>query len=165
MVPPRSSCTRHHAGSTYSFHDTTLCGPADSPGFTIYFIVFVPFSIPVYIFPSCSKFLPALLLFLPPQKCYASPENLSCRRHSRSSSMTAIEFLPKRALSFEFDSASVPPRLTYVPSRPNVLFVGLMRASRTTPTLRRRPQGPHRHARPVPQGSLHSARRDPRHQN
>jgi hypothetical protein len=65
MVSPRSAYTRYHDGSTSSFHDTTLREPAHRREFTIYFTVFVPFSIPPHNFPFYVNFLPFVIPFLP----------------------------------------------------------------------------------------------------
>jgi hypothetical protein len=96
------------SGSTYSFHDTTLYRPADCRGFTIYFTVFVPFSIPQHIFPSSLNFLPAVIPFFPLLKS-VTPRPPGC----------GAENTARRVTSQQLNSSPSEPYLLSLTPRPS----------------------------------------------
>ena len=83
------------------------------------------------------------------------------RKTPGSGSMDSKPNSPQRALSLEFDSAPLPSRRLRTPSRSHVVFTGVSRVSHSASAFRCRAQGPQRHPRPLPQGALHAARRNP----
>lgn len=162
MVSPRSAYTRHHDGSTSSFHDTTLREPAHRREFTIYFTLFVPFSIPPHNFPFTVNFLPLALPFLPLLKSVTAPRAMfSSRKQASSRSMAANKF-PLRALPLEPDSAY---RTSSPPCRFHALSTDVIHVFLTAKPPRRRAEGSHRHPRGVPKSPLHPTGRNARNQN